>query len=538
MRMGRLLGILVALIALMGLVFPAAGQGDNLLQNAGFDEPFVEIQPFGTVAVGWTPWFVEEGSAPASPFFGAAGEDRILIGDGAQLVSSVFATAQAGVYQTVTVPAGAAVRFSLSVYVWSSIDEADPSVSTVPGLVTTQVGIDPTGGIDPLNSAIVWSEPSELYDQYHPVFVEAAAQADVVTVFVRANISGDTYVSDVYLDDALLALSDGSGIVPTADSAVPTADMGAPTQDPASVEATLTAFAVTPVPATEETPAPTEDGAAATPEAPTEEPVATEVAATEEATVEAPTDAAPTEETTETPAETEEAPTVGPEFLSEVEYVVQSGDNFYDIAIAYGSTVEAILAANGMTEDTIIYPGDVLKVPVTVPAAATEAPTAEATPEPTAQPTAEPTAEPTVEPTPEAIMTEEPRTEEIERVVRVGDTLIAIANEYGINEFDLAEYNGFTVMDVIRVGQVIRIPAEVVSEGTGGSGEETATAEPTEEATAEATPEFRRYVIVPGDTLSRIASRFGVTVRAILEINDIPNPNRILYGQVIRIPNE
>lgn len=505
MRMRRLLAILVMLVV---LALPVAAQSDNLLQNAGFEEPFVTIDPFGSVAESWIPWFVEEGTAPASPFFGTADADHVLVGQSAQLFSSVFATAQAGVYQTAIVPTGATVRFSLNAYVWSSIDEADTSVSTIPGLVTLQAGIDPTGGTDPSSAAIVWGDVAETYDQYFPLWVIATAQADTVTVFLRANIGGDTYVSDIYLDSAVLSVSD-EVVAPTVDSSV-VVDV-TPTEDTAAIDATLTAIAVTPAAPTDEAPA-------------TVEAVPTEVVPTDEAAA-----------TEETPVATDEPVTdATPEFLSEVEYTVQSGDNFYDIALAYGSTVEAILAANEMTEDTIIYPGDVLKIPVSVPVAPI------ITEEPTAEATVEPTAEPTVEPTPEAIMTEEPRTEEIERVVRPGDTLIAIANEYGVNEFDLAAYNNFTVMDVIRVGQVIRIPAqvEVVDDGSGGSGEETATAEPTEEATAEPTPSFRRYVIVPGDTLSRIASRFGVTVREILEINDIPNPNRILYGQVIRIPNE
>lgn len=46
-------------------------------------------------------------------------------------------------------------------------------------------------------------------------------------------------------------------------------------------------------------------------------------------------------------------------------YTVQSGDTCYDIAIAHDVTVEALLAANGMTEDQcpFIQPGDELVIP-------------------------------------------------------------------------------------------------------------------------------------------------------------------------------
>ncbi len=44
------------------------------------------------------------------------------------------------------------------------------------------------------------------------------------------------------------------------------------------------------------------------------------------------------------------------------------------------------------------------------------------------------------------------------------------------------------------------------------------------------------YRVVAGDTLSRIAARFGTTVKAIQELNEIPDPRLIRVGQVIRIP--
>ena len=45
------------------------------------------------------------------------------------------------------------------------------------------------------------------------------------------------------------------------------------------------------------------------------------------------------------------------------------------------------------------------------------------------------------------------------------------------------------------------------------------------------------YVIQPGDTLTSIGARFGVTVEAIVRVNPIlVNPNAIYPGQIIRIP--
>jgi hypothetical protein len=50
-------------------------------------------------------------------------------------------------------------------------------------------------------------------------------------------------------------------------------------------------------------------------------------------------------------------------------------------------------------------------------------------------------------------------------------------------------------------------------------------------------PDFQTYVVVAGDTLSKIAEKLGVTVDQILLANpSIVDPNRIAVGQVINIP--
>lgn len=46
----------------------------------------------------------------------------------------------------------------------------------------------------------------------------------------------------------------------------------------------------------------------------------------------------------------------------------------------------------------------------------------------------------------------------------------------------------------------------------------------------------RSYTVVSGDTLSAIASHFGVSLGVLTSANDIANPNLIYVGQVIQIP--
>jgi LysM repeat protein len=62
------------------------------------------------------------------------------------------------------------------------------------------------------------------------------------------------------------------------------------------------------------------------------------------------------------------------------------------------------------------------------------------------------------------------------------------------------------------------------------------TSTPTSSPTLTSTPERQTitYVVRPGDTLFSIARRYGVTVQAIVEANDI-NPNAIYAGQTLKI---
>lgn len=47
----------------------------------------------------------------------------------------------------------------------------------------------------------------------------------------------------------------------------------------------------------------------------------------------------------------------------------------------------------------------------------------------------------------------------------------------------------------------------------------------------------RTYTVKPGDTLSSIAQELGTTVEALVEANDITNPDVIDIGQRLKVPS-
>jgi LysM repeat protein len=117
--------------------------------------------------------------------------------------------------------------------------------------------------------------------------------------------------------------------------------------------------------------------------------------------------------------------------------------------------------------------------------------------------------------------------EACEYTVQRGDTLYTIALAHEIFLRDLRTANPQVRGDLIRAGDVLKIP---------GCGEEP---EPTATATQEETVEGGViHIVQRGESLYTIALRYGVTVQQIINANNLTNPNRIDIGQRLIIPVE
>lgn len=171
-------------------------------------------------------------------------------------------------------------------------------------------------------------------------------------------------------------------------------------------------------------------------------------------------------------------------------HVVQRGETLFRIALRYGLTIDALSRANGLTNPNSIQVGQRLLIPGAEP------------------------------PVPEGMI----------HTVESGDTLQSIAAQYGVTLEALISTNNLASIDRINVGQLIRIP--LAPDPTLPAAPPTAvpTALPADPAPVIV------HVVQPGETLFRIATRYGVTVNAMVEANDITDPTLIYAGQQLLIP--
>jgi len=120
-------------------------------------------------------------------------------------------------------------------------------------------------------------------------------------------------------------------------------------------------------------------------------------------------------------------------------------------------------------------------------------------------------------------------------IVRPGDTLWRISRQFGTTVDAIVRANNIPNPNLIYVGQTLEIPVgPTTAPPTVAPGVTVTPAPPT--VTPPPPPQQQTYVVHPGDTLTRIAARFGTTVQALAQANNIVNPNLIFVGQVLIIP--
>ncbi len=142
-------------------------------------------------------------------------------------------------------------------------------------------------------------------------------------------------------------------------------------------------------------------------------------------------------------------------------YTVVSGDSLSAIADKLGTTVDELIAANGLTSNDLSV-GQVLKIPASSTATSgttTPAPSGTTTPTPNAT-TETPTTAPETTETPEPASTATTAAGQNTYTVQSGDNASDIAQRFGVTVDELAAANHKTVDDLrsLQVGDVLIIP--------------------------------------------------------------------------------
>jgi LysM repeat protein len=111
-----------------------------------------------------------------------------------------------------------------------------------------------------------------------------------------------------------------------------------------------------------------------------------------------------------------------------------------------------------------------------------------------------------------------------EHVVAKGDSFYSIGKKYGVSMKAIADANPGVDSAKLQIGQRVKIPAAAAPPAVGAAlpGPEAAAGQQT-------------YTVKSGDTLTKIATQFGTTVKALRSANDLKT-DRIKVGDKLKIP--
>lgn len=188
-------------------------------------------------------------------------------------------------------------------------------------------------------------------------------------------------------------------------------------------------------------------------------------------------------------------------------HTVGSGDTVWNLARKYGTTVSAIVQANGLGSNAMIRLGQKLTIPgasASTTGGTSSAATGSAT---------------------------------LSHKVGSGDTVWGLARQYGTSVSAITAANNLGANSMIRLGQTLTIPggASVGSSTATTVSHSTAPTLATGDNLTSFTGETVTYTVKAGDTLGAIAAQHGVSVSSLVSHNGLKNASLIRIGQQLTI---
>ena len=159
------------------------------------------------------------------------------------------------------------------------------------------------------------------------------------------------------------------------------------------------------------------------------------------------------------------------------EVVVKRGETLSEIADRYGTSVNRLMEMNGLRDANDLWAGSRIKVPGNVYSGGGSG----------------------------------------NYTVKAGETLSEIADRYGTSVDRLVQLNGLRDANDLWAGSRIQVPG--------------ASARPQVAVNKNA----KTHQVQPGESLSSIADRYGVSMQRLIAINGISNPNQVMAGSTLTL---
>jgi soluble lytic murein transglycosylase-like protein len=126
-----------------------------------------------------------------------------------------------------------------------------------------------------------------------------------------------------------------------------------------------------------------------------------------------------------------------------------------------------------------------------------------------------------------------PASAEVAHTVQPGETLWTIAAANNLTTSALARYNGVSPDSNVVLGSTVKVPT--VAEAASTIGAAPATQPAVQQSSAP--PPAGAYTVQPGDTLSGIAARSGISTQQLAWMNGVGADAHVIAGEPLKLPS-